>query len=285
MKLSIIILTFNEEQNIKKCLESLHQISDDIVIIDSYSDDKTLEICKENNCRIYSNKFINHALQMNWGLKNIEFKNKWILRLDADERMPNKLIKEILTLKPSNDVNGYYINKRMYWMNKWLRFGRMYPHYILRLFRNGSGKYEEKTEEHLIIRGTCLKLKNDFYEKNEKNMVSFFTQKHMQTAEGEVNEILEISNNQNVVVPKFFGNKVERTRWLKLKAYNSLPLFLRPFLYFAYRYFICLGFLDGLPGLTFHFLQAFWYRFYIDSRLYEDRLRRQALEKQLMENE
>ena len=278
MKLSIIILTHNEEINIKKCLDSLTKLSSDIVILDSYSSDSTIDICKKNNCRIFKNKFINHAHQMNWGLKNIKFKNDWILRLDADERIPKDLANEIINLNPSNDINGYYINKRMYWMNKWLRYGRIYPHFILRLFRNGAGSYEEKTEEHLVINGNCKKLKNDFYEKNEKNGISFFTKKHMQTAEGEVREILEKTKNKNEVMPKLFGNKVERTRWFKLKAYNNFPLFLRPFLYFIYRYFICLGFLDGLPGLTFHFLQAFWYRFYIDSRIYEDRLRQATKE-------
>ena len=115
--------------------------------------------------------------------------------------------------------------------------------------------------------------------KKTKKMVFLFLQKkHMQTAEGEVREILEKTQNKNEVMPKLFGNKVERTRWFKLKAYNNFPLFLRPLLYFIYRYFICLGFLDGLPGLTFHFLQAFWYRFYIDSRLYEDRLRQSTKE-------
>ena len=136
MKLSIIILTHNEEINIKKCLDSLTKLSSDIVILDSYSSDSTIDICKKNNCRIFKNKFINHAHQMNWGLKNIKFKNDWILRLDADERIPKDLANEIINLNPSNDINGYYINKRMYWMNKWLRYGRIYPHFILRLLES-----------------------------------------------------------------------------------------------------------------------------------------------------
>ena len=269
MKVSIIILTFNEELNITDCLNSIKNISNDIVVLDSFSTDRTIEICKNYNCRLFQNKFYNHAQQINWGLDEIKFKNDWILRLDADERIPTNLANEILELEPPVDVYGFYLNKKMYWMKKWLRFGRMYPHYILRLFRQDSGKYEQKTEEHLVVKGKCIYLKNDFYEDNIQNDITYFTNKHMYTAEGEVKEIIEVIKSESEIKPKLFGNKVERTRWLKIKAYNNFPLFLRPFLYFVYRYIFCLGFLDGLPGLTYHFLQAFWYRFYIDTRLYE----------------
>ncbi len=275
MKVSILILAHNEEENIRYCLDSIKSLTDDIIVIDSYSTDKTIEICEEFNCRIFKNEFINHAKQVNWGLKNIDIKYNWIMRLDADEIIPKDLFSEIQDIEPKDNVNGFYMNKRMYWMNKWLRHGRMYPHYILRVFRKGFGVYEEKTEEHLVIIGETGYLKNDFFEENKKNNLNFFTQKHMLTAEGEVEEIIEQSKiNNSEINPKLFGNKIQRTRWLKLKIYNHLPLFIRPFVYFVFRYFLCLGFLDGRPGLIFHFLQGFWYRFYIDSRIYEDRVRK-----------
>jgi glycosyltransferase involved in cell wall biosynthesis len=273
--ISIIILTFNDEVQIRNCLESLSDITDDIVIVDSYSSDKTIEICAEYGARIFKNPFINQAIQCNWALDNIEFKNEWILRLDSDEILPKKIKKEIYQkIKEDSDINGYFLNRRMYWMGRWLRFGRMYPHHILRLFRSGFARYEEKTEEHLIVDGRVDFLKNDFLEDNKKNNLDYFTEKHLQTAKGEVREIKDARSGEfsDGLEPKIFGYKVNRTRWLKEKVYSRTSLFVRPFLYFIYRYVLCLGFLDGKAGLIFHVLQGFWYRFYIDSKVFEEML-------------
>ena len=273
MRLSVIILTYNDQLNIENCLKSIKRLTDDVVIIDSFSSDKTLDICSTYGCNIYQNPFVNQAIQFNWALENAQLKYDWILRLDSDEIVPNKLIKEIQRrIGTESDVNGYALNRRMYWMNHWLKHGRIYPHYILRLFKKGYARYEERTEEHLIVQGKTSYMKNDFLEDNRNNNLDFFTHKHLATASGEVSEILNnISCDDESVEPKLFGSKVGRTRWLKLNIYNKTPLFIRPFLYFFYRYFICLGFLDGKPGFIFHVLQAFWYRFYIDAKIYEKR--------------
>ena len=156
-------------------------------------------------------------------------------------------------------------------MNRWLKHGRMYPHFILRLFRRGSGRYELKTEEHLIITGKTAYMKHDFVEDNRKDVLDYFTEKHIKTANGELREILSTTSDSDYLEPKLLGKKVNRTRWLKVKVYNRAPLFVRPVLYFLYRYVFCLGFLDGIPGLTWHVLQGFWYRFYIDAKVYEVR--------------
>ena len=264
--ISIILLTFNDELNIRNTLESIKDLSNDIIIIDSYSNDRTEKICSEYNVSFYKNEFINQAIQFNWALDNLKIKNEWVLRLDSDEVLTEKIKSEIISkTSKKNDIYGYYMNRKMFWMGKWLKFGRMYPHYILRLFKKGYARYEEKTEEHLLVTGKTEKLDNFFYEDNKKNNLRYFTEKHLNTADGELNEILSQKENNDGVSPNLFGNKVERTRWLKLKIFNKTPLFIRSLNYFIYRYFICLGFLDGKPGLIFHFLQGFWYRFYIDS--------------------
>ena len=95
MNLSIIILTYNEETNIERCLQSVVDLTDDIIIIDSFSTDSTLDICKKYNCKIYQNPFVNHAVQFNWALDNVDIKSEWILRLDCDEMIPDNLKKEI----------------------------------------------------------------------------------------------------------------------------------------------------------------------------------------------
>jgi len=273
--ISIVILTYNDEVQIENCLNSVANLSDDIVVIDSNSKDNTLKICEKFGARVFQNAFINQAIQFNWGLDNIDLKYDWVLRLYSDEILPDRLKREMTSrIHAPNGCKGFYLNRRMYWMGRWLRHGRMYPHFILRLFKKGFARYEEKTEEHLIVDGEVGFLECDFLEDNKKNNLDYFTEKHLQTARGELSEIQNAgsANALGSLAPRLFGHKVNRTRWLKEKIYMRTPLFTRPFLYFFYRYFGCLGFLDGKPGLIFHVLQAFWYRFYIDAKVYEARL-------------
>jgi len=285
MNISVIILTYNEDMNIERCLNSIKDLASEIIIVDSQSTDKTLDICEKYGCRIFQNNFINQAIQFNWALDNIDIRNDWVFRLDADEIVPKKLKKEMLErVGREEGVHGYSLNRRMYWMNKWLKHGRMYPHFIARIFKKGYGRYEEKTEEHLIIDGQVRNMKNDFLEDNRLNNLDYFTRKHLSTAEGEVREVfLRHKIDDKTVRVKFFGAKVERTRWLKLKIYEKTPLFVRPFLYFTYRYIICLGILDGKKGFIFHILQAFWYRMYIDARVFEEESNWQETKKDFNE--
>lgn len=275
--ISIILLTYQDEIQIENCLRSIADLSDDIIVVDSFSTDRTLDICRQYGARIYQNPFVNQAVQFNWALDTIPLKYDWVLRLDSDEMVPHRLKAELRArLTQDEGFTAYYLNRRMYWMGRWLRHGRMYPHFIVRLFRKGKARYEEKTEEHLIVDGSIGYMKADFLEDNKKNHLDYFTEKHLATARGELKEIVEERADQTqadvAIAPKLFGAKVHRTRWLKEKIYSRTPLFVRPFLYFFYRYFACLGFLDGVPGLIFHVLQGFWYRFYIDSKVYEARL-------------
>jgi glycosyltransferase involved in cell wall biosynthesis len=272
--ISTIILTYNDEIQIRNCLESIRDLTDDIIVIDSFSKDKTHDICREYGANLFENPFVNQAIQFNWGLDNVPVKYDWILRLDSDEVVPDRLKDEMRRrVGNESDITAYYLNRRVYWMGRWLRHGRMYPHHIVRLFKKGRARYEEKTEEHLIVDGSIGYMKNDFFENNRKNNLDYFTEKHLVTARGEVREILEKKSGAGSSAPaiqsKLFGAKVHRTRWFKEKVYLRTPLFVRPCLYFIQRYFLYLGFLDGIPGLIWHVLQGFWYRFYIDAKVYE----------------
>ena len=154
----------------------------------------------------------------------------------------------------------------------------MYPHYILRVFRNGAGRYEEKTEEHLVLKlGKVIYASQDFLEDNRQNTLKYWLKKHDDLSDGEIRDtLLETRDPDRDLKPRLLGTKVERTRWLKTHLYARSPLFVRGLLYFLYRYVIRLGCLDGIPGLIFHVLQGFWYRFYIDARIYEMRSRWQS---------
>jgi glycosyltransferase involved in cell wall biosynthesis len=268
--LSIIILTHNEAVNIEKCLHSAKKLTNNIYIIDSFSDDLTLEICKKYQVTILQNQFVNQGIQFNWALKNLNLETEWILRLDADEEVSEELEKNIRNIIESDNkkTNGYFINRKLIWCGKWIRFGGIYPHWIARLFRNGTGKYEERTEEHLLVNGNTARIKGSLIENNLKNKIIFFSQKHIATAQGEVSEYFDISfNSLNDTSGVFSKNYLRRL--LKLSFYNKLPIYLRCCIYFLYRYIFLLGFLDGKHGFSFHFFQSFWYRMLIDILIYE----------------
>lgn len=277
--LSLIILTYNEEENIEYCLQSVSSWIDEIIIIDSNSTDKTIEICKKYTNKIFTHKFENQAKQFNWALDNVPIKNNWVMRLDADESVTNELSVEIQNffkeyeINKQSNITGIYLNRRVYFMGKWIKHGDYYPIWLLRIFQKDKGQYEEITEEHIMLSsGKAIKLKNDFIDNNRKGL-SFWTEKHSNWAIGEMYDTLALMENKKLaertIDAKLFTSQMNTRRWLKKNIYARFPVFLRAFLFFIYRYFVRLGFLDGIEGLIFHTLEGFWYRFYIDAKIYE----------------
>lgn len=220
MSISIIILTYNEEENIRTCLENSKKLTNSIYIIDSFSTDKTLEICEEFGCKIYQHKFENQARQLNWALENVEIKENWILRLDADEFMTEELIDEIKNKIDSVDENisGIFLKRRLYFLNKWMKRG-IYPTYILRLWRNKKAICEERwMDEHMkLLEGTTTTFDNDFIDNNNKNL-TWWINKHNNYASREAIEQLNIKYNlmnANLVEGKLFGSQEQRKKWIK----------------------------------------------------------------------
>ncbi len=281
LPISAIILTYNEELNIENCLESIAEWVSEIIIVDSSSTDKTVEIAKKYNCNIVNHEFINQAEQFNWALDNVAIKNDWILRLDADEIMLpetwNEVASYLITSNgelrtPNSDVTGFYLKRRVYFMGRWIKHGGYYPAWFLRLWRKDAGRYEEREmDEHVILsQGKTVNLKNDFEEHDKKDL-SFWIQKHNKYATREALAFIKAQEHENIKTLKgdARGTDPERRRWYKENFYYKLPPFLRALLYFKYRYFLRLGFLDGMPGLIWHLLQGFWYRFLVDAKIYE----------------
>lgn len=272
--ISVIILTFNEEKHIKRCIESLLLFTDKIFIIDSGSTDKTVEIAESLGAKVVQNTWVNYAIQFNFGIQNNPFNTKWLMRMDADEYVLPELAKEI-NQKLENitpEIAGMYIKRRVIFMDKWIRRGAYYPIWLLRIWRNGQGACEESwMDEHITLTtGKTIQLENDLVDHNLNNL-TWWTQKHNLYAIREVIDLLNIKynfRNFESVEPNFFGSQEQRTRFLKVK-YASIPLFIRPIIYFLYRYIFRLGFLDGKQGFIWHFLQGFWYRFLVDAKVYE----------------
>jgi glycosyltransferase involved in cell wall biosynthesis len=275
LPLSVIILTYNEEIHLERLLKNIADWADEILIVDSYSTDRTVEIVKSFGANVYQNKWINYATQFNWALQNLDIKNEWVVRLDADEYLTEELKKEISERLPAAppETTGFYIKRRVYFMGRWIKYGGYYPIWLLRIWRKGKAKIEERfMDEHVVLsEGRAEKLNNDFIDNNMKDL-TWWIDKHNGYAIREAMDMVAIERGLikgDNINASILGTQEQKKRWIKQNLYSRMPLFIRPFLYFFYRYFIRLGFLDGKEGLIFHFLQGFWYRFLVDAKLYE----------------
>jgi glycosyltransferase involved in cell wall biosynthesis len=270
-----IILTKNEELRLPACLESLAGVVSEVFVVDSGSTDRTLEIARCYRAHVLTHSFINQASQFNWALSNIDTGADWILRIDADERLSEELRRDILKRLPSlgNEVTGLLVPCRVHFLGRCIRHGDSYPVWLLRLWRKGLGRVEESwMDEHVVLsEGQVLKLRGDLIHEIPISL-SEWTRKHDWYAMRECKDILGAAGEGDT---RLASGQARLKRILKTRLYLRLPLFYRAFLYWFYRYFLRLGFLDGKEGLIYHFLQAFWYRFLVDAKLYE--LRKQNL--------
>jgi glycosyltransferase involved in cell wall biosynthesis len=273
MLVSVIILTKNEAANLPTCLASLQPLNAEIFIVDSDSSDQTVEIAKLAGCQVFTNPWENYAQQLNWALQNLPITNPWIMRLDADERLTPELIKEIQQVLPQTpkEITGYQVKRRVFFMGRWIRHGGYYPTWLLRFWRTGMAICEQRwMDEHVILsEGKIANLKHDIIDENKKGL-SFWTDKHNRYADRELKDILGLrTEEEDELLAVNQLSQASQRRWVKKNFYGHSPLFLRAFIYFLMRYIIGLGFLDGIEGLIFHFLQGFWYRFLVDAKIYE----------------
>lgn len=285
MSLAVLILTYNEELHIERLLDNIKSIATTIYVIDSGSTDRTLSICESFGVRIFFNKFESHSRQVNWAIKNCGIEERWTLRLDADEYLLPELKSEVSKMVSSDDdsdLNGVFLRRRNMFMGKWIRFGGYYPVRILRLWRTGFAECDGRyMDEHMkILEGSYAELNGDFIDHNLRP-ISWWIEKHNWYATKEAAEIAwnesepvmtHIHNTDKSMEPrKDSASLPTRVKIFKVLGYNQAPLLLRCGLYFFYRYFIRLGFLDGKRGLIFHFLQGFWYRVLVDVKVIEIR--------------
>lgn len=274
--LTAIILTYNEEIHLRRCLNSIKNVCTDIVIVDSYSKDKTKEIALEYGARFYQNKWVNYANQFNWAINNTEITTDWVIRIDADEFIDEILqnsLKDNLFKFTDNTV-GVRIKRMMYFLDKPLKKGGMYPIWHLKIWRKGTAICEQRWMDERMVStktGGIEVLEGNLID-NNLNKITWWTQKHNNYATREAIDILDkiydFTNNNTLAISKLFGTSEERRRWLKMR-YLKLPLFVRPFLFFFIRYFLQGGFLEGKRGFIWSILQCFWYRFLVDVKIFE----------------
>ncbi len=274
--LTAIILTKNEEQNIAECIQSIQGLAKRIVVIDSGSTDRTVEIAKKLGAEIYTHEFINYSKQFLYGLNETNITTTWVLRIDADERLTDASREEIEGLCNRNmdtDVNGLVLRFEVTFLGKKLRHGGIYPFRKLLVFKYGKGTIEDRhMDEHIILfEGKSIEVKNDSEHHDYKDLTHFIN-KHNWYASREVQDYL-----QNLKDDREDGKNLNRKaglkRWIKFHIYYRLPAGMRAHLYYWYRFYLKAGFLDGREGKIYAFMQAYWYRYLVDAKIYEQQLK------------
>lgn len=266
--ITAIILTKNEELNISRCINSIIGLVKRIVIVDSYSTDNTVDIARQMSAEIYTHSWKHYSDQFNWALDNINIQTKWVYRIDADEVVTPNLKEEIIEkcrLHRSDNINGFVMKFKIFFMGKFLRHGGVYPFYNLTIFKYGKGRYEERAMgEHIILNdGKTIDLINDCIHYDFKDLSSW-VDKHNKYSTREVFDYYDGKKKSSNLY-----HEAKKTINLRDNFYYRLPLFLRARLFFLYKYYFKLGFLDGKPGRIYAFLQSYWYRFLVDAKIYE----------------
>lgn len=273
--ITTIILTHNEELHIARSIASARSYGSDVLVVDSFSSDRTVEIAREAGARVMQNRFENYARQFNWALEHGEVASDWIVRLDADEIIGPDLAQRISRELPGlpADVAGITFDRRHIFMGRWVRHGGRYPLRLLRLWRRGKGVVEDRwMDEHVVIdEGRILHMAGQFDDASLKDL-TFFTAKHNGYATREAIDVLDgrygLLGGSEVAVESA-GKQAAFKRWIKEKVYNRLPFGTGPLIYLLVRLFPQLGILDGPTGITYHVLQGFWYRFLVDAKVME----------------
>ena len=270
LDISVVILTYNEEIHIRRCIENARKFAKKIYVVDSYSTDATVATARLLGAEVYQNKWKNYSRQFNWALCNLPITTGWIWRMDADEYLSDELVDELHRRLPAagSDIGGFTAPCLRIFMGRRIRHG-IIPLILLRLFRTGHAACENRfMDEHIeVTEGSVEELKSPFYDDN-LNGLTWWTAKHNGYATREALDLLltEYGMHDNSLTKS--GQHTASVRQKKLK-YVKLPLFWRAFAFFVYRYFFRLGFLDGKEGFLWHFLQGWWYRTLADAKVYE----------------
>lgn len=276
---SVLIPAKNEEANLPACLESLSR-ADEVFVVDSQSSDRSVEIAEQYGATVVQFHFDGRwPKKKNWSLENLQFRHEWVLIVDCDERIPPELWEEIEAAIQNADYDGYYLNRKVFFLGTWIRHGGRYPDWNLRLFKHKKGRYENlKTEgirntgdnevhEHVILSGASGYLKNDMLHIDFRDIYHWL-ERHNRYSNWEARVYLNLLNSKDesgTIGASLLGDAVQRKRFLK-KLWVRLPF--KPTLRFILFYIIQLGFLDGKAGYIYGRLLS-QYEYQIGVKVYE----------------
>jgi glycosyltransferase involved in cell wall biosynthesis len=282
LPISVIVLTFNEEANIGPCLDTVADWAKEIFVVDSGSTDLTLDIVAKYTKNILRHPFENYSRQRNWAQSNLALANEWVFHIDADERVTPQLAESIrnffATISDADHISGLMLRRKIIFFGEPIVHGGLYPTYHCRIFRKQHGCCEDREyDQHFLVEGSTCTIEADLLELTASSLFSW-TARHNKWAQMEAQQLRKGCRelDPTSIQPKILGSPIERRRWLRLSVYARTPIFFRAFLYFLSRYFLRGGFLDGIPGLIYHVLQGFWFRFYVDACYYELQQKREV---------
>ncbi len=282
--IAVIILTRNEQLHLERCIRSLPACASQVFVVDCGSDDATVEIARSLGATVVHHDWVNYASQLNWAIRNCPITADWVMRLDADEYLTSGLAEELDARLADLDegVTGVNFRRCVRFMGRSLRHGSLYPIVLLRLWRRGFGRCEQRwMDEHIILdRGETVTFDHDLIDENLKSL-TWWIDKHNRYATREAIDVL-IARYQLTAQEKLRSTSrhAYRQRWLKQRVYYKMPPTLRTWSYFVYRYVVRAGFLDGYPGLVFHTIQGLWYRLLVDAKVreVERRMQREGID-------
>jgi len=268
LPITVLIMTQNEELNIKYAIESVKEYFDQIIVTDSFSTDKTVEICKNfPEVELYQHQFEGWAEQRNWMLEHCEIRNDLIFCLDADEYIKEDFVAELKSILNSGvDFDAIFTKCVFLFLGKRLKYAYGHPK-VLRIFKKEGLYFKgEGAREYAFTKGNkFLEMKTPFYHEDHRS-IDFWIQKHLKNAGREAVLIL-MPDKHLEVMPNNLEHRVRL--WIRRKIWEKIPLMFRPFIYFIARYFFQLGFLDGKEGFIYCFLHAFWYPMIINIKIWE----------------
>jgi len=271
---AVIILTYNEEENVAHALESVCGWAKEVFVFDSFSTDRTLDVAARFPCVVVQHRFEDYAKQRKAALERLPITTPWVFFLDADEQMPAALRDEVAAIvRRDPPENGFFCRFRLIWMGRWIRRG-YYGTWIMRFFRRDRARMESrKLAEHFDVEPPVGYLENDIHHEDHKGIAAWI-EKHNRYSTGEALALLEAAPDDDELPARLLGTQTERKRWLRHRVWNKLPPLVRPSVYFTYRYLGRGGFLEGKEALAYHFLQALWFQMLVDIKYLELRARR-----------
>jgi glycosyltransferase involved in cell wall biosynthesis len=275
LPVSVIIAVLNEERNLPRCLEALRGAGE-IYVIDSGSTDETVDIARSFNAKVVQFHYPGGwPKKRQWAMNTLPLAYDWILLLDADEVLTPELAEEIRQAIRNPCCDGYYIALRMHFLGRVLRHSNA-SFYKLSLFRRGKGRFEcrlkeqdvsmcdMEVHEHVVVEGQTAKLQNPLVHRNLESL-SRYIRKHDRYSTWEARVWSRGENSYQDLPPSLAGTQAQRRRWLK-KKFLHLPG--SPLALFLYKYFFCMGFLDGVPGLIYCGFQGVQL-FHTKAKIYE----------------
>lgn len=271
--ITVIILTKNEEANIERCINSVKGWGERVVVLDSGSTDRTIELAEYLGAEVYNHEpFENHGKQFNWALDNLQIKTNWVFRIDADEVVPTDLAEEIIQkcqLHSTDDVNAFEMRFKVFFLDRFLKYGGAYPFCKINIFKYSKARFNERPlgDNVELKEGQYIQLQCDCLHYDFKSL-SAFVRKHDWYADLEVCSYYRQLDSIDANISK--AAKIRKA--IRNNVYYKLPRYLRAKFYYWYILYCRLGFLDGEAGYVYAFIKSYFYRFLVDAKIYEQEL-------------